>query len=889
MKQKQAYRQSVEQLLLVYKTSMGDGLSEREARDRLIKNGPNTLPEKPTEPLLFIFFRQFQNPLIYLLLIAAGIIFFIDSEKWDAFIIAGVLFFNAIIGTIQEGRTHTILYSLKRFAHETSVLVRGGKQIVEPNENIVVGDILLLQEGQRVPADARVIESNSMYIDQAVLTGESVRVAKVIDALHQDLMPVDQNNMVFRGTYVVAGSGKAVVVATGVDTEVGKINTLVENVEMIAPLQKELRVLSHWILLFIFGFCVALFAIGFIAGKPTKELLVMLTALFICVVPEGLPVVLSLVLVQGVYRMAKQNVLVKHMQAVEILGRADVIVVDKTGTLTRNEMMVSRVCVDGIVWQVLGEGYHEQGTVSSHGLLWDATPSADTLSKMGIAACLLNTAEITWQAKYKLFDIKGDPTEAALFIFAKKLGLHKEQLEKEYTKIYEIPFNADYKYHAGFYRKNGQVCIFVIGAPEVIIARSNQKAKQHEPCLNVLLEEGLRTVAVAVKYYNEQDVKEGQDVSYYQTLLADELIMLGVCGLQDTIRPGVAGIVAQARHAGLSIIMATGDHAKTALFIAKAAGIFRQGDRVLEGFELDNLSDQKVLALMDGVSVFARVSPEHKLRIIDLFHQKGNLVAMTGDGVNDAPSLVAADLGIAMGLIGTEVAKEAADLILLDDSFESIVHAIEQGRHIFYTLKRVILYFFSTNMAEVLIILFALVSGLPLPITAAQILWLNLVTDGFLDVALSAEPQEPGLLEKRLPTRGRLRLVDGDLVAKMMFAAIPMGIGSIWVFSCYYKQDLVRARTLTLITMALFQWFNAWNCRSSTQSIFKIGLFTNKWLLITTIFVLFLQGALLEVPFMQEAFNTVSITGSQWLLAIAVSSSILVLEELRKLVVRRFL
>lgn len=881
------YQLPVDLIAKTYETDFIHGLSTNQATERLKRYGLNLIPEKPIEPWIQVFIRQFKNPLIYILLAAATIIFFIGPDKVDAFIITGILLFNAIIGTIQEGKTRTILHSLKRFVKDSSVVLRDGKKTVIEDSLLVVGDIVLLQEGRRVPADARIIESNNLHVDQAMLTGESTRVLKTTAPLMGDISPADQTNMVFRQTYIIAGSGKAVVVATGLQTEIGQIHQLIEEMEVVAPLQKELENLSHWILLFIFALCFILFLIGFVTGKPINELLVVLTALFICIIPEGLPVVLSLVLVSGMYRMAKKNVLVKNMQAAEAFGRTNVIVIDKTGTLTRNEMMVSQVSVNGKKWHISGAGYDESGTVSYENIPRKSTDPIDSLSMIGIAAALLNSAEITKRPDGNLFDIKGDPTEAAMYIVSKKLGLSRANLETEYKKIYEIPFDSQYKYHALFCTKNDQTYAFIAGAPEIVFAHATVQSKQQNQLnLEDMLKEGLRTIAVAIKQFKAPLIETDHNLAYYQKLIADDLEILGICGLEDTIRHEVADIIMQARQAGLSIIMATGDHKETALFVAKKTGIFRDGDMVIEGPELDKLSDVELLAILDKISVFARVSPQHKLRIINTFHKKEVLIAMTGDGVNDAPSLVAADIGIAMGLIGTEVAKESADIILLDDSFASIIKAIEQGRHIFYTLKKVILYFFSTNMGEVLIVSFALLAGLPLPITAAQILWLNLITDGFLNTALSTEPQESGLL-KKISIENQIHLVDLAMVAKMIFTAIPMALGSLLIFYHYYKIDLALARTLTLVTMALFQWFNAWNCRSNQKSLLQIGLLKNRWLTLTTIFVFFLQLLLVYLPVMQKIFKTVPLTFHQWLLALATSSSIIGIEEARKFFVRR--
>ncbi len=884
-----------EAVIKQFKTDPVVGLSTEEAAELQLKQGRNVVPEKPPESIFCIFLRQFQNPLIYILLAAAILIFFVGSNIYDAFIISGILLFNAIIGTIQEGRTRHILASLKQFITAEALVIRDGKNIVLDAGDLVPGDIVLLQEGQRAPADIRLIFATNLLVDEALLTGESIEVLKDATIEVDETAPLgDRRNMVFKGTYILAGLGKGVVVATGPDTEIGKIQQQAQEIQTDMPLKRELDRLSWWILIGVLALCVILFIVGIFTGKPLRELLVTITALFICVVPEGLPVVLTLVLVSGVYRMAKQHVLVKRMQAVEALGRTDIIVTDKTGTLTRNEMMVSEiVTADGGSWQVTGEGYKLTGTI-----VRDETPVKsvpEQLQMIGFAGALLNNSQITFLTREGLYVVKGDPTEAALDLFAQKIGITRAHAEHDFQKLYEIPFDSQLKYHAGFYLNEGNPIAFIIGAPETLFQWSNHDNEHRalKAGLNNLLDRGLRVVAIAMKKLapGSFDFSRIDDIEYLVSIIKSDCILLGLCGIQDAIRPEVAKAIKETRAAGLHVIMATGDHKKTAIYVAQKVGIFRPGDEVIDGSDLAQLPDGDLLARLHKITVYSRVSPAHKLRIIRLFHLRNDMVAMTGDGVNDVPSLIAADIGIAMGRIGTEVAKEAADIVLLDDSFVNIVSAIEQGRHIFYTLRRVILYFFATNAGEVLILIFAMAAyfvhpTFPLPLTAAQILWLNLITDGFLDVALSMEPQEKGLLTHPWFKATR-HLVDRKLLFKTFFMAIPMAIGSLAIFAYYHDGDLAYARTMTLVTMAMFQWFNAWNCRSERLSLFQLGLFSNIWLIVATVFVFSLQLALVYVPFLQVLFKTVPISFLDWIIVIVISSTVLILEELRKMVVRR--
>jgi len=888
---KQPYRLSKEQVIKEFHTNARLGLSASQIQKRFIQYGHNVLPEVVRDSWPKVFVRQFKSPLIYILLIAAMIIFFVGHDRLDAFIIAGVLFFNALVGTIQEGRARNILESLRRFIKSESVVIRDGEKLFVDDSALVPGDIILLLEGERVPADARIIESHNLKIDEAVLTGESTPVKKIVDSLEGDLPVHDQTNMAFKGTYVLSGSGKAVVTATGSKTEIGKIHRVTEFIESDMPLRRELNNLSRWIVLFILTMCVIIFAIGIATGKPMRELLVMLTALFICVIPEGLPVVLTIVLVMGAYKLAKLNVLVKRMQAVEALGQADVILIDKTGTLTRNELMVSKVVADGQTFDVSGEGYFRKGDLYQDGVVVNPKQNKNLLL-IGTAGCLLNRAEIHFVSQTNTFEIKGDPTEASMFVLSQKMGLERGELEKEYRLLYEIPFSSILQYHAAFYEKDGKGIVFISGSPEVIMDRSYNMTPEARNSFKKLLSQGLRIVAIAIKEFSLNDVPDNfssndAKEAFFNHLIQSHLYYLGLFGITDSIRSEVPKLIKETKEAGINVIMVTGDHKETALYVAKKVGIYQSGDYVIDGAQLRLMSDKELAEKLDKITVYARVAPDQKLRIVAAFRKKGKIVAMTGDGINDAPSLMAADLGIAMGGIGTEVAKQASDLVLLDDSFANIVFAIEYGRYIFYTLRRVVLYFFATNMGEVLVILFAVILGLPLPISAAQILWLNLVTDGFLDTALATEKPEEGILKKNLIQKGRLRLIDKTLLLKTFYMALPMGVGSIYIFSLYYKQDMVHARSMTLITMAMFQWFNAWNCRSETKSVFQLGLFTNKWLLVAIAVVLGLQYFVLHNPIMQRIFGTKPISASEWGLIFLVSSSIFFIEEIRKLLVRR--
>ena len=887
------YRLPTHEVIRVLETSP-HGLTSDQVTQRRARSGLNELPETHPPSLLYIFIQQFKSPLIYVLLIAALIIFFVGPDTYDAFIISGILLFNALIGTFQEGRTQAILKSLKRFLMSECIVIRDGKKVRIPSNQLVVGDYLMLTSGQRVPADARLVETHNFTIDESMLTGESAPIEKNEREVDQKVAITEQTCMVFSGTYVLTGMGHALVTNIGLATQVGSMHATITQIHTNTPLKQELNRLSYHLLIVILGMCCALLGIGVIGGKPLRELLVMLTALFICAIPEGLPVVLTLILVTGVYRLAQQKVLIKNMQAVEGLGRTDIIVTDKTGTLTRNQMMVYKIYADEQEWHVSGDGYDPRGTIST---AHDANIIAlnnSILIELGKAIALLNTTHISTEPESGLFVVEGDPTEAALSIMARKLNLTKEALEHNYQHLYTIPFDSALQYQAAFFQHNDAGIAYVIGAPELIMQRCKKLSDQPKHFMHQFLEEGLRLIAVATKTFNtdvcHKETSDANTRNCYQNIVEHDLHFLGLCGMQDAIRTDIKDSIAYVQSSGIRVVMATGDHAQTAMHVARSVGIINSSDKdqhtlLLDGPTLEQMNDQELRTKINAIKIFARVLPEHKLRIINAYHAQKHLVAMTGDGINDVPSLIAADLGIAMGQIGTEVAKNASDIILLDDSFINIVHAIEQGRHIFYTLKRVVLYFFATNFGEILVIVCTMASNLPLPLLPAQILWLNLVTDGFLDMAIATEPRESNLLTKAW-RHTYIRLVDWDLIGRMLFMASVMAIGSFLVFMCYYSYDYRLAQTMTLMTMAMFSWFNAWNCRSMGRSIFSLGIATNRWLILAAGFVLLLQALLIYTPFMNRVFKTTPLSFYNIMVIIGVSSSIIVAEEIRKYIAR---
>jgi len=888
MQQISWHTKTVPEVLLAL-DSREHGLTKEEATERFQKYGLNKLPEGKVDGLLLIFFRQFQSPLIYILFAAAGIVFAM-GEVIDASIIFAVLLFNAIVGTIQEGKAQNTLLALKKFAETSATVLRDGKEIIVPDIEVMLGDIIILQEGEKVPADARIIFGNTLKVDEASLTGESEPVTKTNTVVPADNLPVaDQKNMVFKGTNILSGNGTAVVVATGLATEIGKIAQKISSIDTEIPLKTNIRYLSRVIIVTVAVISTSLIVLGVLSGKSLKEMFTTAVALSVSIIPEGLPIVMTLVLATGVRRMSKRNVLVKRLQAVEALGQTKVIAVDKTGTLTRNEMLIQRVYVDGKIFDITGSGYEPKGEAILDGKIIDLLNYPDLLFSGRIAAFCAN-ARLSYFQETSTWKIAGDPTEAAMLVLSEKIGFRHEALEQETPKIFEMPFDYQKKYHATIRAVDGKNFLTIVGAPEKVLelckniwhkneteTLNGEKKKELESVFHNLAQGGFRVVAYAINPDTERSV-DGNVIP--------PLTFVGFFGMSDALRPEVKEAMQRVRAADMRVVMITGDHSLTAQAIAKEADIWREGDSVLTGEEIDKMSDDELAEKLAHTTVFARVTPDHKFRIIQAYRKRGEIVAMTGDGVNDAPSLVAADLGVAMGKIGTEVAKEASDIVLLDDNFASIVSAAEEGRGIYKTIKKVILYLFSTSAGEVLVVTGALVLGYPLPLLAAQIIWLNFVTDGFLDVALAMEPKEQELLQGKFE-RPKKWIVDGLMAQRMFLMALPMAIGTLYLFKGYFETDFTKALTISLTTLAMFQWFNAWNCRSESKSIFQMNPFSNKFLVGATVIVIFLQLFALHTPFLQKILHTTPLSLLEWLIIIPIASSIILVEEIRKFFYRR--
>lgn len=881
------YAKSQEELFQSF-SSDESGLSPLEVKKRVEEYGPNSLPEPKVPGVFSLFLSQFLSPLIYVLIVAALIVFFM-GETADAVIILLVLFFNAIVGTIQEGRAERTLSALRKFVETSATVLRGGEIIILPDREVVPGDILILQEGDKVSADARLLSEQSIKLDESSLTGESIPVPKTADTLKEENLPVHhQKNMVFKGTNVVSGNGKAIVVSTGLATEIGKISQAVSSIDTEVPLKKNIQFLSQIIIAAVFLVSGVLFIFGIASGEPLREMFATVVSLAVSIIPEGLPIVMTLVLATGVWRMTKKNVLVKKLQAVEALGQAKIIAVDKTGTLTRNEMFLERVYTGGRFFEVQGRGYDPKGEILLDGSSVEALNHPD-LVIAGRIAFFCSNAHAMYIEEKDVWKVSGDPTEAALEVFGRKIGF--KDGEQESPRIFELPFDYKEKYHITIHKFEGSNLLTAVGAPEKILELSeriwrerqseklgDKERKELEQVFLDMSRQGLRVLAFAMK------TEAPESVSHKEM---PGLTFCGFFGLKDPLREEAKKAIQDAKAAGIRVVMITGDHKITAHAIAGEAGLEGSLESVITGEELVQLSDSELLRKMGTCNIFARVAPEHKMRIIELFRKRGEVVAMTGDGVNDAPSLAAADLGVAMGKTGTEVAKEAADLILLDDNFGNIIAAVEEGRSIYQSIKKVILYLFSTSIGEVMAISTALFLGMPLPVLPSQIIWLNFVTDGFLVVALGMEPKEEGLLKKEYKKPSKY-ILDSEMISRMIFMGLVIAFGSVFVFAQYLEGDMTKALTMSLTALAIFQWFNAWNVKSETKSVFAMNPLRNLPLIFATLIVIALQLFAVYHPFMQQYLHTVPLAPEDWFYAAVIASSILFLEELRKVLVRGF-
>jgi Ca2+-transporting ATPase len=866
------------------------GLDAAEAESRLAQHGPNELPRKKKVPSVVLFIRQFLSPLIYVLLGAVAVSAAV-GHYIDAGVIAGVLLINAVIGYVQESRSERAMEALLELTAPRAKVLRGSEVHLVPAREVVPGDIVRLEAGDRVPADARLLESSNLGVDESMLTGESVAVEKRSHPLDGDVTLADRVNMVHTGTVVTSGRATAAVVVTGPATEMGRIVTALEEVEQEpTPLQRGIARLSRFILLLFLGLCALLVVIGVLRGLELLDIFLVAVAAAVSAIPEGLPAVVTVVLAIGMHAMARRNAIVRRLVAVETLGSATHICSDKTGTLTMNEMTVRRIFVDGRGYDVTGGSRSVEGEFRRGEEAVDPKTIPDLALLLEIGA-LCNDSLLAWQDG-TFGSVVGDPTEGALAVAAGKAGVARESLEGPSPRIAEIPFQSEKQYMATLHDRGGRRVAYVKGSAERLLSMSTHVLEGGGP---VTLDDDRRDKLL---HENGSLAQAGMRVlgTAYAELPPDRdelmeadfngrLTFVGLVGMFDIPREEAVRAVEQCHRAGIKVMMITGDQRLTAESIARQVGL--PPGRAVLGAELEAMSEDDLAEQIEGISVFARVEPLQKLKIVNALKRRGHVVAMTGDGVNDAPALKSADIGVAMGIKGTDVAKEASDMVLADDNFASVVAAVEEGRVIFNRLRNVLFFILSANLGELLALTITLAVVGQAPLLAVQLLWVNVATDATVSIPLGMEPRTGEELDAppRHPSAG---LIYPGMMLRIAYLALLMGVGIYLVFNwAFPRVGLEEARTLAFCTMVCFEWFRAFNARNDERTAFSLGLLRNRWLVLAISGAVLLQMAIVYVPFLQTAFRTVPLGASDWGIALAAGASLFVVEELRKVFLPR--
>jgi Ca2+-transporting ATPase len=865
--------------------STPSGLTNSEAARRLAEFGPNELQAAGRVSPWAILLEQFKNILIIILLLATAFSAFLGHGV-EAIAITVIVLFAVVLGFVQEYRAERAIEALREMAAPAATVIREGRERRVPARELVPGDLILLATGDKVPADVRLIEAVNLQTVEAALTGESAPVEKHTRPLEDERLPTgDRKNMAYAGTAVTYGRGRAVVVATGMATEFGKIARMLEAVETSkTPLQENLDRVGHALARAAVVVVIIIVAPGLFRGQPFIEMFIFGVALAVAVVPEALPAVVTISLALGVKRMVRRNALVRRLPAVETLGSTSVICSDKTGTLTRDEMTTRRLFVGGRLLEVSGTGYEPRGTFSMNGT---AVEPNESLSLLLRAAALASDARLERNEAGDKWEVKGDPTEGALVVAAAKAGLGKAELDAQFPRVSEIPFMAETKRMTTLHETPDGITAYAKGAPEVIVQSCARLLTEggEEPLDDArraeVLEvarrmagEALRVLAVAYKRdAAPEDAEQG-------------MTLLGLVGMIDPPRPEAQAAVRECEEAGIKVIMITGDHPLTAKAVADELGLSKAG-QVVTGAELEEMSDEELERAAGSVEVCARVSPAHKLRVVTALQKRGHVVAMTGDGVNDAPALKKADIGIAMGITGTDVSKEAAAMTLTDDNFASIVAAIEEGRGIFGNIKKYLMYLLSSNIGEIGLMAGAALAGLPLPLSALQILYVNLATDGLPALALAVDPPEDDLM-RRPPRDPRTGIFTRPVVLLMLVGGLWSTVVnlSLFIWALNSGRSVQEATTMTFVSLVLIEFFKAYNFRSDRHSVLRRP-FANKWLNIAIVWELVMLGLILYVPLLERTFGTYGLSPRDWLLIVAVAFTISPVLELAKWAERR--
>lgn len=869
------YEQSTEDAIKSLKSSH-DGLTGEEAQKRLKEYGYNVIEEEKRAGKIIIFLRQFKSSIVFVL-IAAMVISYLIHEEVSVYAIGAIVILNAILGFYQEYKAEVAIAKLKELISLKAKVIREGKEQEIDAHELVPGDIITLETGNKIPADARLIETLNFQTHEGSLTGESTPVRKILEELKAGTPLADRKNMIFAGTTTTAGHAKAIITGTGMTTEIGKIAKMLKEAEPEpTPLQKKLAILSKYLTIVILVLVAIILGAGVVAGKELTEMLMMAIALSVASIPEGLPAVVTTSLGLAVQRMANRNALIRKLPSAETLGACTVICSDKTGTITHNEMTVKKIYVDRDVIEVTGSGYNPDGIMSVK------TKDLPLLLEIGV---LNNDAKIYEENEH--WKILGDPTEACLYVSAKKGGVDLEELHKKMPRIHEIEFTSERKRMTTVHNKNGKKIAYIKGAPEIILGLCNniiingrlyhltkEEKKRILEQNEKFTKQALRVLGFAYKELTAKD-KTDKDIE-------KEMTFVGLQGMIDPARKEARDAIKRCRTAGIKVVMITGDHINTAVAVANDVGI---KGKAITGEELDKIKDLE--KHVEEIAVYARVNPEHKMRIIDALEAKGHVVAMTGDGVNDAPALKKADIGVAMGITGTDVAKEASQMVLADDNFATIVNAVEEGRTVFDNIKKFVEYLLSSNVGEVFTLFFAIMFNMPLPVLPLQLLWINLLTDGLPAIALSVEPGEEDAM-KRPPRRIKEQIVNKYRGTMIFMIGLLMAIATLSVFQWYNPaKDLVKAQTMAFSVLMMLQMFNVLNQKSEEKSLFKVGIFSNKWLVVAILSSIILQLMVIYIPFFDIIFETTPLGLKDWLVVIGASCTVFVFVEIVKMFRKR--
>lgn len=887
------YQGSREELLEKIKSNPKTGLSSSEAQARLEKYGPNKIESSNKKSMLEKIKEQILDPMV-ILLIVASIISAFTGDKIEAIIIIAIVIINAIMSIYQEGQAEDSVAALQKMSSPEATVVRDGKRGKVKAEDLVPGDIVILETGDIIPADIRLLDSRNLQIDESSLTGESVAVEKDAQAVYDTEVGIgDRSNSAFSSSIVTYGHGEGVITATGHDTEIGHIATSLDSVEdKETPLQRQLKELSKKLAILVIIVCILVFVVGYFRSNMTWiENFMVAVSLAVAAIPEGLTAVVTIVLSIGMNRMVERKAIVKNLVSVETLGSTTAICSDKTGTLTQNEMTITKVFTDFKEFDVAGSGYIPEGDISFEG---ETIADHDQIKLLMTVASLSNDANLI--ERNGLYEITGDPTEGAMLTLAEKWGIVQEDLNEAHPRIDEIPFDSDRKMMTTFHEMDGTYYAMTKGAPDIMINNSSKimvdgKLEDFtEDMKRQVLEENtklakqaLRVMAYAFKPY---ETLEGEELTTEN--IEREMVFVGLTGMIDPPRPEAKAAVAECHASGIDVIMITGDYFETALAIAKELGIAEHEDQAMQGSDLNNKSEEEIREIVKTKRIFARVSPQNKVQLVNALQANGNIVAMTGDGVNDAPAIKNADIGISMGITGTDVAKDTADMILVDDNFATIVNAVEEGRVIFSNIKKFVGFLLSCNIAEVLIVFLSILFGLPSPLTPIQLLWLNLVTDAFPALALGVEPAEADIME-RPPRDPSESILSGETGKNIILQSIAITISVLAAYiiglNYIFPNNIEGAHTMVFATLITSELLRAFSVRSEKYTLKELGWFSNKNLLKANLLSFALLLLVMYVPPLRILFELQFISW-EWLIIIPLSFLPLIIGEIRKRVRR---